>query len=228
VFAFRTKARPSVVARSGGFASGQRLAAFGTPSTGPGGAVAMLVQLGRNTRQTGLVLRRGGTLGVVTAISASTRTRAGGVFQDLGPPAVARRGAVFRGVLRNSGVEGVFIGTPRRTGALAITGDTTLDGARIRSVDDPVAIGDDVYFLARVAGTVSSIGLYRVRAPEIPARDESASPIEPVLRPGDPAPSPVGGAVVGITSPRVGPGGVLTVVVDVSGGNAPSALIALP
>jgi hypothetical protein len=225
VFAFQSRGQAIVVARSGGTASGQRLAAFGTPTAGKGGRVAMLAQFGRDTRRTGLVLKQGGGVGVVTALNASTGTRVGGVFGDLGPPAVARRGAVFRGVLTTKGIEGIFIGKGGHVGVLAASGDKTADGATIRSVDDPIAVDDDVYFLARVAGSVSPPGLYHVQVSKIPAKTDAPLPIDAVLLPGATLPAPTGGVVVNIATPRIGPGGLLTAVVDVGAGSAPSALV---
>jgi hypothetical protein len=68
-------------------------------------------------------------------------------------------------------------------------------------------------------------GLYRVVVPRIPRKTDTPV-VEVVLRPGDPLPSPVGGVVVGLSAPRVGPGGIVSVVAGIGGGAAASAILA--
>ncbi|HXJ37213.1 MAG TPA: hypothetical protein VMS22_24555 [Candidatus Eisenbacteria bacterium] len=225
LFGFKTRKSMKVVARTGQRAGGERIADLGTPTADRGGRVALLAELGRDRKRLGVVVREGGALRVLTLVGVSTRTRVQGVFATLGPPAIARRGTVFRATLAEKSTEGLFIGKGGRIGAVVASGDVTQRGDRIRTVDDPIAIDDEVYFLARVAGSVAPAGLYRVRVDAIPRRDDAALAIEPVLLPGDPVPPPLGGVVVRVDAPRVGFAGAVTAVVEAGGGTASSAIV---
>ncbi len=214
------------LARVGQRAGSDRLASLGTPSSGPHNAIALLAEIGRDQRRTAVVTAGGGGAGVVAIAGQPTRTRIAGKFDELGPPAVARRGAVFHAILDTAGTEGIFIGRGGRVGVVAGTNDETSDGGHLRTFEDPVAVGDQVWFLARVRGSVAPAGLYRVQVPRIPRKSDDPLTVEAVLLPGDPVPPPVGGVVVGLSAPRVGPGGLVTVVAGIGGGSAAGAILA--
>jgi hypothetical protein len=226
VFLARSSGQVKSLLRAGQRAGKDRLASLGTPSTGARNATALLAEIGRDQRRTAVVASGGGGAGVVAIAGQATRTRIEGKFAELGPPAVGRRGAVFRATLDTAAIEGVFIGKGGRLGLVAGTGDPASDGAVLRTFEDPVAIGDEVWFLARVRGSVASAGLYRVQVPRIPRKSDDPLVVEAILRPGDPVPAPVGGVVVGLSAPRVGPGGIVTVVAGIGGGAAASAILA--
>jgi hypothetical protein len=227
IFRVRKGRHFQAVAKVGGHAGSQRLANLGTPSAGPGSRIAFLADLGRNVRHTGVVAGKPGQLAVVGVEGTSTRTRIGQSFAVLGPPSAGRRGAAFHATTSQDFLEGIFIGAGSKVGAVAASGDTTTRGDRLRTFGDPVVVADDVWFLARVAGSVAAQGLYRVRVASIPARDDPPLPVEPILLPGDPAPAPLGGVIVRIDTIRVGPSGIVTLVVEVGGGSAPTAILAL-
>jgi hypothetical protein len=213
------------IARVGQHAGADRLASLGTPAAGPGLAVGFLAEVGRDRRRTAVVAGAGGALGVVALAKASTRTRIGGEFGELGPPAMGRWGALFRATLADGVTEAIFVGRAGRVGVVAATGDTTVTGGRLRSIEDPIAVQDQVWFLARVAGSVAPPGLYRVTLARVPRRGDDPLPIEPVLLPGDPAPSPLGGVIVRLDAPRTGPSGIVTIVAGIGGGSASSAIL---
>lgn len=214
------------VARVGQNAGSRRIANLGTPSVGSG-KMAFLARFGRNAPfQTGIVAARGGKLSVVAVQGSSTRTRIGSVFATLGPPAAGRRWTAFHGITAEAFLEGVFIGVGSKVGVVAATGDTTDRGERLRTFGDPLAVGDDVWFLARVAGGAAQ-GLHRVRVAAVPGREDPPLPVETILVPGDPAPAAIGGVVVRIDAVRVGPSGLVTLIAEIGGGSAPSAILAI-
>jgi len=108
---------------------------------------------------------------------------------------------------------------------VAATDDTTSSGGRLRSFDDPLAVGEEVWFLARIAGNIAPSGLYRAHLGKIPGRLDPPVEIEPVLLPGDPAPVAIGGVIVTLDAPRVGPSGTITIVAGIGGGTATSAIL---
>lgn len=224
VFFAKTPSRITALARAGQAAGGQRLASFGTPSLGPNG-LAMLAQVGRNSRKAAVVARIGGRLQLVALAGAATRARLVGKFGTFGPPALARPGTIFRATLDGSTQEGIFIGQGGRLALLAGSGDMSSVGGRLRTFDDPVAVGNQAWFLARLAGSVAPAGLYRMVIPRIPRRTDPPLTIEPVLRPGDPAPGTIGGTVVRLSALRAGPSGEITVVADIGGGAAANAVL---
>jgi hypothetical protein len=120
---------------------------------------------------------------------------------------------------------GIFVARGKKTGVLAVSGDLTTTGARLRSFGDPVAVGNTVWFLARVAGSVAPSGVYRVTVDKIPAKTDPALSIEPVLLPGDPAPGGLGGVVVRIDTLRVGPGGAISVIAGLGGGSTSGVIL---
>jgi len=224
IFRATSTNRVRTLARVGQRAGSHRLAALGTPSVGPGGAIAFLAAVGRDDRRTAIVA--GGTgLEVVAIANAPTRTRVGGKYGELGPPAIGRRGAVFRATLRDTSTEAIFVGRGGRVGVVAATDDTTSSGGRLRSFDDPLAVGEEVWFLARIAGNIAPSGLYRAHLGKIPGRLDPPVEIEPVLLPGDPAPAAIGGVIVTLDAPRVGPSGTITIVAGIGGGTATSAIL---
>jgi len=216
-----------VLVRAGQKASGSRITALGTAAVaGRQNALAVLAEVAHgDDRLRAVVTRTGRKVTAVAIESGSTRSRAGGKFGELGPPAVADAGAVFRGTLDGTTQEGVFVARGKKTGVVAVSGDLTTTGARLRSFGDPVAVGKTVWFLARVAGSVAPSGVYRVTVDRIPGKTDPALSIEPVLVPGDPAPGGLGGVVVRIDSLRVGPGGVVAVIVGVGGGATSGAVV---
>ena len=220
-----TKVR--ALARAGQHAGGGRLASFGTPSLGPGSAMALLAQIGREQRRDAVVARTSGRLAVVAFAGAPTRTRLNGKFGEFGPPAIGVRGAVFRSVLTTQSQEGIFVGRRGRLAVLAATGDLTTTGGRLRTFDDPRAVADQVWFLARIAGSEAPAGLYRVQVPKAPHKSDAPFTIESVLLPGDPAPAPLGGVIARLDALRIGPSGMVTVVASVGGGTATSAILQL-
>ena len=119
----------------------------------------------------------------------------------------------------------MFVARGKKTGVVAVSGDLTTTGARLRSFGDPVADGDTIWFLARVAGSVAPSGVYRVKLDKIPGKSDPALAIEPVLVPGDPSPGGLGGVVVGIDTLRVGPGGAVSVVARLGGGATSGAIL---
>jgi hypothetical protein len=223
VFFARSRSRIRATARVGQHAQGQRLASFGTPSIGPRNALGILVEVGRDHRRNAVVASSGGRLGVVAMTETLTRSRAGGRFAELDPPIAGAHGTVFRATLDGSSSEGIFIGRGRRVGLVAGTGDMTTAGGRLRTFLDPLAVGDEVWFLARVAGSVAPAGLYHVHVSAIPKRSDAPLEVEPVLLPGDP--TPLGGVIVRLGAPRVGPSGTVSVVADIGGGTATSAIL---
>ena len=70
-------------------------------------------------------------------------------------------------------------------------------------------------------------GLYRVRVPVVPKREDPPLPVEAILLPGDPAPAAIGGVVVRIDAVRVGPSGIVTLVIEIGGGSTPTAILAI-
>jgi hypothetical protein len=224
VFLAKNARRARALARAGQRAGGRRLVSLGTPAVGERNAIAFLAEIG-DDRQAAVVARRRGGLALVARVGGATRARLEGAFAELGPPAVAKRGTVFRAALDTAAQEGVFIGGKGRVGVVAGSGDATTTGARLRTFEDPVAIGEEVWFLARVAGSVAPAGLYRTRVSRIPKKTDPPLEVEPVLVPGDPAPAPLGGVVVRIDAPRVGPSGVVSVVAGIGGGAAASAIL---
>jgi hypothetical protein len=223
IFLAKRARRARAVARTGQRAGGQRLGSLGTPAA-DGKAVAFLAEVG-DDRRAAVVAKSGRRLALVARVGASSRSRLAGTYAELGPPAVSRRGAVFRATLDTAAQEGIFVGAKGRLGLVAGSGDATTTAARLRSFEDPVAIGDEVWFLARVAGSIEPAGLYRVRVARIPRKEDPPLEIEPVLLPGDPAPPPLGGVVVRVDAPRVGPSGTVAVVMGVGGGAASSAVV---
>jgi hypothetical protein len=227
VFLARSERQVKALVRVGQRAGNERVASVGTPSAGSRNAIALLAEVGRDQRRTAVLTAGSGGAAVIAIAGQATRTRIGGKFAEFDPPAVARRGAVFHAILDTASIEGVFIGKGSRLGVVAATDDVTTDGARLRTFEDAVAVGDQVWFLARVRGTVAPAGLYRVAVPRIP-RKTDVPVVEAVLRPGDPVPAPVGGVIVGLSAPRVGPGGIVSIVAGVGGGAAASAILLLP
>jgi hypothetical protein len=225
VFLARNARQVKALLRVGQRAGKERLASLGTPTAGARDAIALLTEIGRDRRRTAVVASGGAGAAVVAIAGQGTRTRLGGKFAELGPPAVGRRGTELRAIHDDAAVVGIFVGRGSHLGVVAGTGDATGDGARLRTFEDPVAVGDEVWFLARVRGTVAPAGLYRVAVPRIPRKTDTPV-VEVVLRPGDPLPSPVGGVVVGLSAPRVGPGGIVSVVAGIGGGAAASAILA--
>jgi hypothetical protein len=224
VFLARSRTRVKALVRTGQRAGGQRLANLGTPAMGPRDRTALLVQVGRDRRRDAIVTMAGAPA-IVAVEGSATRARGGGRFADLGPPVVGRMGTVFRAVLDTPAAEGIFVGRGRRLGLVVGAGDTATTGARLRSFDDPVIVGDEVWFLARAAGSVAPAGLYRVTVAKPPRKSDAPLPVEPVLLPGDPAPAPLGGVVVRMDAPRVGPSNTVSLVVGVGGGAATTAIV---
>jgi hypothetical protein len=225
VFLAKNRTHAKVLLRAGQKASGGRITALGTASVaGRRNALAVLAEIAHGDDRRRAVVTRTGGVSAVAIEGGSTRSRAGGKFGDLGPPTVSDAGAVFRGTLDGTSQEGLFVGRGKKTGAVAVSGDLTTTGARLRSFGDPVAVGNTIWFLARVAGSVAPSGVYRVTVDKIPAKTDPALPIEPVLVPGDPAPGGIGGVVVQINALRVGPGGAVSMIAGLGGG-ATSAVI---
>jgi hypothetical protein len=227
VFAAQAGGAVAALARAGQRAGGQRLARLGTPSTGPGGRLAFLAEVGRDARRLALVAGRRGALAVAALRDGPTRARGGGRFAQLGPPSIGRAGTAFRATLAEAGLEGVFVARGKRIGAAALSGDVTTLGARLRSFDDPLVVGDEVWFAARVAGGAVPTGIYRVRLARMPRKTDAPLPIEPVVLPGSAAPAPLGGVIVAVSNPRLGAGGIVSIVADVGGGSRPSAILEL-
>jgi hypothetical protein len=222
VFFAKRPSRIAALARAGQHAGGQRLATFGTPTLGPNG-LAMLAQVGRNDRKDAVIARVGGHLQLIALAGAATRSRLAGNFGVFGPPALGSRGTIFHATLDQSSQEGIFIGKGGRLALVAGSGDVSTAGGRLRTFDDPVAVEDQAWFLARIAGSVAPAGLYRVVIPKIPSRTDPPLAVEPILLPGDPAPG--GGVIVRLDAVRVGPGGGITVVAGIGGGTASSAIL---
>jgi hypothetical protein len=225
LFLARSARQVKAVVRVGQRAGGDRIASLGSPAVGPRNAMALLAEVGRAARKTAVVATGGGGASVIAVVGEPTRTRAEGKFAELGSPVAARRGAVFRAVLDRPSTEGLFIGRGGRLGLLAGTGDTTTAGSRLRAFDSPLAVGDEIWFLARVSGSVAPAGLYRVGVSRIPRKRDEPLAVEPVLLPGDPAPPDVGGVIVRLDAPRVGPGGVVTAVAGIGGGAAATVIL---
>jgi hypothetical protein len=225
VFLAKRATNVRALARAGQHAGGSRLASFGTPSLGRGTAMAVLAQIGREQRRDAVVARTGGRLAVVAFEGAPTRTRLNGKFGELGPPAIGLRGTVFRSALTTQAQEGIFVGRGGRLAVVAATGDLTTTGGRLRTFDDPRAVADQVWFLARIAGSEAPAGLYRVMVPKAPHKSDAPFVVESVLLPGDPAPAPLGGVIVRLDALRVGPSGVVTVVAGIGGGTTAGAIL---
>jgi hypothetical protein len=225
VFLARSRRRARALVRVGQRASGQRITGLGTPAVGGRrNAIALLAEVGRDVRRRAIVTTGGG-MAAVAIEGGSTRSRAGGKFGELGPPAVGPHGALFRGTIDGASLEGLFVARGRRIGLVAGSGDVTTTGARLRSFGDPIARGDEVWFLARVAGTVAPAGLYRTIVSSIPRKEDAPLPVEPILIPGDAAPASLGGVVVRLDALRVGPGGAISAVADIGGGTTSSAIL---
>jgi hypothetical protein len=218
-------ARGRAVVRTGQHVAGGRLTAFGTPALGPRRQVAFVAEIGGKSHKKALVAGGRGNMRVMAVAGGATGTRVASAFVAFDPPAMADLGAVFRATLSGQAQEGVFLAHGRSLVALAVASDVTTLGERIRTYADPVASGNVVYVLARLAGDDSPAGLYRIVADQLPAADGPQLPIEPLLRPGDPGPGGVGGVTVRIDQPGVGPLGSATAVVDLGGATASSALV---
>ncbi len=216
-----------VLALSGQQIRGGRLAAFGTPALGTRTQVAFVAEIGRKTRHTAMVMKSGG-LRVVASNGDQSRTRVAGQFTDFDRPAISTVGALFRATLSGQVQEGVFLAHGRTLVAVAAAADVTTAGDRLRSFGDPIVSGTGVYFLARLASSDSRSGLYRAIVDHVPAQGEAPPAVAPFLRPGDAGPSDIGGAVVRIDQPGVGPDGSINAVVELAGGSAAQALVWLP
>jgi hypothetical protein len=224
VFLARSRNRTRALLKVGQRASGQRITGLGTPAVGGRrSAVALLAEVGRESRRA--VVMTGGGVSAVAIEGGTTRSRAGGRFGELGAPALGPHGALFRATIEGTSQEGLFVARGRKTGLIAGSGDLTTTGARLRSFTDPIARGDEVWFLARLAGTVAPAGLYRAIVTAIPGKSDAPLPIEPILIPGDPAPTSVGGVIVRLDGLRVGPGGTISAIADIGGGTTSSAIL---
>ena len=225
VFLARSRRQARALVKVGQRASGQRITGLGTPAVGGRrNAVALLAEVGQEERRRAVVTTAGGVAAVAIE-GGSTRSRAGGRFGEFGPPALGPHGALFRATIDGTSQEGLFVARGRRIGLIAGSGDLTTTGARLRSFTDPIARQDEVWFLARVAGSVAPAGLYRAIVPKIPGKADAPLAVEPILVPGDPAPSTLGGVIVRLDALRVGPGGSISVIADIGGGTTASAIL---
>jgi hypothetical protein len=225
VFLARRRARARAIVRVGSRISGKRVRHLGTPATWRRGFSAVLADVGGSKPRLAVARERRGVMDLVAQVGSSTRARGQGVFTQLSPPDVGAPGVVFHATV-DDGREGIFVvgSRGRRTGLLVANGDVDNDGAKLRSPRDPIVVGDHVWFLARTGARVAPPGLYRVKVDAPPGPDE-VLPVEAVLRPGDVLPGDIGGVVVRMDRPRVGPTGIVSVVVTIGGGRASSALL---